>query len=61
MDTTTTINGTPVRIIAVTPQGWLLVEVVRESGNYKCFAKPENVIRPVPCSDGFKGVKFSGE
>lgn len=62
MDETKTINGTPILLINTNERGWLFVEVIRDSGrNYKVFAKPEDVIRPIPCSDKFKDLSFSGE
>ena len=61
MNETRTMNGTAIKLVKVTPQDWLLVEVLRDSGNYKCFVKPEHVIRPAACSEEFKDLAFSGE
>lgn len=62
MNETKTMNGTPIKLVSLTQQAWLLVEVVREAGgNYKCFAKPEHVIRPATCFEQFNALAFAGE
>jgi hypothetical protein len=59
MNETKTVNGTPIKLISVTQQGWLFVEVVREAGgNYRCFVDPGNVIRPAACSEQFNALAF---
>lgn len=62
MNETKTINGTPIKLIKLTQQGWLLVEVVRAAGgNYNCFVEPEHAIRPATCSEELNALTFAGE